>query len=136
MKITLLDRSNYFRGLLLLISKDRRVTDAERRLMKRIGKSLGFEREFCENAIDGILKNNYIDETTPKFSSKEITAKFIRDGLVIASCDGEIHSQKAAWLRLTAKKNKLNPRWYFQELEIALERKQHDGRLEVDYFVI
>ena len=59
MKITVLDGSNYFKGLLLLIRKDRKITQAEIELMKRVGNTLGFEKTFCDNAISEILGNRY-----------------------------------------------------------------------------
>ena len=136
MKITLVDRSNYFKGLLLLISKDGRITDTERKMTQRIGKALGFEKEFCERAIDGILENKFIENVPPEFSTKELAAKFIRDGLILACCDGEIHRRKKSWLRSTARKNGLNSRWFIQELEIAIGRQLFDGHLEVDYVAL
>ena len=84
MKIPLIDRSNYFRGLLLLIRKDRKVENPEIQLMKQIGKTLGFEPAFCENAITSILENKYILDETPIFSTKEIATLFIKDGLYLA----------------------------------------------------
>jgi hypothetical protein len=51
MTITVKDGSEYFRGLLLLIAKDHRITEEETTLMKRIGKTLGFENDFCDNAF-------------------------------------------------------------------------------------
>ena len=60
MKITVIEGSNYFRGLLLLISKDRKLTEPEIILMKRIGKALGFEKDFCNDAIHEILENKFV----------------------------------------------------------------------------
>ena len=91
MKITVLDGSNYFKGLLLLIRKDHKITESEIQLMKRIGKTLGFEPKFCDNAIHEILENKYIVDVTPEFSTKEIAIKFIKDGLTLAFSDNEAH---------------------------------------------
>ena len=84
MDITILDRSFYFKGLLLLIRKDHKITDSEIELMKYIGKILGFEPSFCDNAIQNILENKYILDETPIFSTKEIATLFIKDGLYLA----------------------------------------------------
>lgn len=65
MKIRLLDASEYFRGLLLLIRQDHTITESETRLIRRVGKTLGFEKEFCDNAIQDILENEYIREGCP-----------------------------------------------------------------------
>jgi len=44
MTISVQEGSEYFRGLLILISKDRRVTDEEMVLMRRIGKASVWKR--------------------------------------------------------------------------------------------
>ena len=83
MNISIVDGSNYFKGLLLLIRKDRKVSESEIHLMQRIGKILGFEKEFCDTAITDILENTYIQDEIPLFSTKELAEKFIKDGLSI-----------------------------------------------------
>ena len=87
MEISVIDASNYFKGLLLLIRKDHKVTGAENALMARIGKRLGFEKEFCESAVQEILKNRYIEDSPPEFSSRELAMMFVRDGLALAFAD-------------------------------------------------
>ncbi len=132
MNISVLDGSNYFKGLLLLIRKDRRITEPEIQLMEHIGKSLGFERNFCEKAIQEILVNNYIEDTPPVFSTKELAMMFIKDGLTLAHADNEIHSFEKEWLKAAAKKNCLDLRWFHRETEIAKTLKIPPGRMEVD----
>jgi hypothetical protein len=70
MKIARVDASNYFKGLLLLIRKDGKVTTAEKEPTKCIGKSLGFEKQFCDNAINEILENS-IPQTRPTSSKRK-----------------------------------------------------------------
>ena len=55
-----LDRSNYVKGLLLLIGKDKRITDKERDFLHKIGKTLSFNKQFIENAINELLENKYL----------------------------------------------------------------------------
>jgi hypothetical protein len=98
MKINVIDGSNYFKGLLLLIRKDRNIAESEIQLMKGIGKTLGFEREFCNNAIHEILENKHIVDVTPKFSTKDLAIKFIKDGLALAFSDNEFHPSEEDWL--------------------------------------
>ena len=132
MKITVLDASNYFKGLLLLIRKDREITDSEMQLMKRIGKTLGFEREFFNNAIQDILENKYIVDAPPEFSTKELAIKFIKDGLTIAFSDNEFHSSEKEWLQSTAEKNGLDLTWFRQQNANATNRKHLPSHMEVD----
>ena len=131
-RISIIDGSNYFKGLLLLVGKDKKVKQPEIELMKRIGKTLGFEKEFCDNAIRDILENKYIVDAHPVFSSKELALKFIKDGLFVAFSDNEIHPSEEQWLRLTAEKNGIDLMLFSQELENMVQRKILSDRLEID----
>jgi hypothetical protein len=133
MTIGVKDASEYFRGLLLLISKDRRITDAETVLMKRIGKALGFEKDFCDNAIREILDNRFILDEPPRFSTGELAMKFIKDGLTFARADDETHHAEVVWLKATAAKNGIEEEWFHQAQERVVHRgSDRTARLEVD----
>ena len=132
MNISIVDASNYFRGLLLLIRKDRKVTDSEVALMKRIGKALGFEPEFCDQAIRGILENDHIHEQPPKFSSRDVAVKFIEDGLTMAYADNEIHPAEEEWLRFVAELHRIDLQWFFHERDLAAKGKRPHDHLEVE----
>jgi hypothetical protein len=136
MKITIMDASNYFRGLLLLIRKDHKVTNTETELMKRIGKILGFEKEFCENAIHEILDNPHVTDEPPEFSTKELASKFLKDGFALALSDNELHPHEEQWLKLAAEKNGLDSLSFSRELDIARSRHGFPARLEVDDLTI
>ncbi len=132
MKISIIDGSVYFKGLLLLIRRDRNITEPEIALMKRIGKSLGFEREFCENTINHILENNYITDELPVFSSKELAEKFIKDGLFISFSDNEAHPLEEKWLESVAEINGLDFAWFHKEKTEASKRKAVPMHMEAD----
>ena len=132
MKLSIIDGSNYFKGLLLLIRKDRKIVPAEIILMKRIGKTLGFEAEFCDNAIQEILDNRFIVDAPPEFSTEDLAVKFIKDGLALAHSDGEIHPEEEEWLRSVAEKNGIDPEVFSREREAAAMGTKFPGRLEVD----
>lgn len=131
-KISVIDASNYFKGLLLLIGKDKRITESEVAIMKRVGRALGFEKEFCENAIRDILNNNYIEDTPPVFSTEEIARKFILDGLTLAASDNEFHPSEIGWLKTTAKMNHLNSQWFLSAKNAIQSSKALPLRLEVE----
>jgi hypothetical protein len=58
--------------------------------------------------------------------------RFIKDGLTLAFSDKEVPAFEAEWLRATAEKNELDMKWFVQEWNNATNRKETDGRLEVD----
>lgn len=120
MDIDVLDASNYFKGLLLLIRKDLSIDGKEAALMKLIGRSLGLESRFCEEAVRDILDNRYIDDAPPKFSTGELARKFLRDGLRLAAVDQEIHQLEEQWLNAVALINGVGPDWLADERREAI----------------
>lgn len=132
MTISVLDASSYFKGLLLLIRKDRKVTQPEIEVMKRVGKTLGFEAEFCTNAINEILENSFILDEPPVFSSKALAISFVKDGLSLAMADEDFHPEEERWLRFTAEKNGLPEEFFSQALENAREKREVPLNLEVE----
>ena len=132
MNISVIDGSNYFKGLLLLVRKDMKVSDSEIQLMRHIGKKLGFEREFCENAIRDVLENKYLVEAVPEFSTKELAIKFIKDGLAMAFSDRQALPSEEEWLQSTAEKHGLDPEWFRQEYVRASNGRELPLKLEVD----
>jgi len=105
MKISIIDRSLYFKGLMLLIRKDREIQDKEKQLMMRVGAIMGFEKKFCKNAIGEIMDNKNIDDSPPLFSKAKIAEYFIHDAITISLADKEIHDAEIAWLKDVARAN-------------------------------
>jgi len=132
MKISVIDASNYFKGLLLLIGKDRKISDPEIALVQRIGKSFGFEMVFCDNAIRDILENKYILDVPPEFSKKELAKKFIKDGLMLAASDNEIDPSEEKWLLSIAEKNGFDAQWFYKEMQSTEKGSDIHGVMEVD----
>lgn len=105
MKISVIDRSLYFKGLMLLIRKDREIRKEEKQLMTRIGAIMGFEKKFCKNAIDEIMDNKNINDLPPRFSNSKIAEYFIHDAIIISLVDKEIHNAEIGWLKDVARTN-------------------------------
>ena len=103
--ISVLDRSLYFKCLLLLTRKDRQISSAEFQLMMKIGRCLDFERAFCKRAISEILDNQHIVDAPPQFSRPDIAEYFIKDGLTLGYCDHEIADSELEWLEASALAN-------------------------------
>jgi hypothetical protein len=122
MKITLMDRSLYFKGLLLLIRKDRIIHNAERDLMMRVGKIFGYETHFCEDTIRDVLVNKYIDDNPPRFSDPEIAKCFIRDGIRLSLSDGLVHEKESGWMKDIAEQNGLDKIWFSKAVETVSKR--------------
>ena len=135
MQMTIQEGSNYFRGLLLLIRKDHKVTDEEIAIMMRVGKSLGFAKSFCETAINDILDNKYILDKPPIFSQMEIAKKFITHGLIIGHCDHKIHVNEERWLQIIAEANEIDNGWFLREQQRIDHAREHN-ELDFDDLVV
>jgi hypothetical protein len=136
MNITLLDRSNYFRGLLLLLRKDQKIATSEIDMMKRVGKSLGFDAEFCDNAIREVLSNIHIKDMPPMFSSKGIAMKFIKDGFFVALADNEVHPSEEQWLRAVAERNEVDEDTLLRLHQKVMREREENVTLEADNLAV
>ena len=110
-----LDRSNYVKGLLLLIGKDKKITDKERDFLHNIGKTLDFNDKFIERAIDELFENEYLGNEPPVFSQKQYAEAFLRDAIKLAFVDN-FSSKEFNWLLSIAEANDLSSEWLKHEL--------------------
>ena len=117
MVLTLLDKSNYLKGLLILIGKDKNITEDERIHLLKISRILGFDPNFCEDAINELLENEYIIEEPPLFSNNEIAKAFIKDGIKLAFANKELHLYELNWLKAVSDKNNIEAGWGMKEFE-------------------
>lgn len=136
-QLTLMDKSYYFKGLLLLMRKDNRITQAEKELMMKFCSALGFDKTFCEESISYILDNEHIIDEPPVFSNKAIAAYFIEDALKLAVSDGPLHKNEEDFLKQIITKNNLSIDWFNNLLfnSIPSEVKLDNYSLNVNKFL-
>ncbi len=115
MKASLIDRGKYYRGLLVLIGRDRIVDSRERELMLHLGKILDFDERFCETAIAERLRNKHINDEPILFDESAIAKCFLRDAIRMAITDREIHASELSWLKKNARVNGLTHAWLNKE---------------------
>ncbi len=108
---SIVDKSNYLRALLVLIWKDKNVWDHEMELFFEEGKSLGFNKSFCEESLNSLLLNINIDPKPPMFFDKIIAEKLLIKGIQIINDDIKINPQKLAFLEAIASMNGLLQVW-------------------------
>ena len=117
MELTLIDKSSYLKGLLIVAKKDKQLTEPEKKIIRDIAVKLGFATDFYEDTLRSLLANKYILENPVKFSQRKIAESFICDGLKLAFSDGIIPDKEIKWLRLVAEKNGLNEEWFEDKLK-------------------
>jgi len=129
MKFNLIDKSNYFRGLLILIRKNETLTESTSRKVKRIATVLEFNQDFVDSSVKNLLVNKNIVEEPPKFSDYRLAESFIKDGIRLAFSDGNINLLQIQWLANTAQKNNLSKQWFFMELEDFIDRYELNSEM-------
>jgi len=123
------DRSSYYKGLLILMGRDRIIDSRERDLMLRVGEILDFDKRFCEAAIDELLRNQNITHDPVVFSDPEIARCFLRDAIRLALVDDEVHHHEFVWLRNVSRVNGFPDQWLNNELAAF-----HQGKRPLDSF--
>jgi hypothetical protein len=121
MRINPLDTSNYFRGLLVLVSREKQINQREKILLKKIGRILGFNQDFIDSAIDDFLNNKYVKTEVPLFSSCAAAELFLKDGIKLAFANDTLTLKQVEWLMAIAIRNRISKQWLFIELENYLE---------------
>lgn len=117
MNFTLLDKSNYLKGLLIIARKDNQLAESEKNILKSKAKKLGFASDFYEETIKNLLVNTHINDEPIKFSNEKIASSFILDGLRLAFSDKKINEAEMEWLKATTLKNSIDQNWFEKELE-------------------
>ena len=136
MKNDYLDRSSYVKGLLLLIGKDKRITDEERDFLHTVGTALSFNKKFIEQAIDELFENKYLGNDPPVFSQKQYAEAFLRDAIKLGFVDNDLSSEEFGWLQSIAVSNGLSSEWLKNELEDYLSGKHAHESQELEIIKI
>lgn len=120
MKFTLLDKSNYLKGLLIIARKDNQLADSEKNILKSIAQKLGFASDFYEETIKNLLINEHIGDDLIKFSDEKIAESFVLDGIKLALSDNKLTEHETNWLKNTALLNGMSE----QNFEILLNKNK------------
>ena len=117
MSITLIDKSSYLRGLLILARKDNNISKIQKTIILNAGKRLGFSSEFCEENLNTLLYNECLCDEPIKFNSNAVSKSFIADGLKL-TCSGKlITDAELKWLRQAAEINSVDLKWFNEQVE-------------------
>lgn len=114
--LSLRERSEFFRGLLLVMAADGELHDAERELIRHAISPFDFSAEFVDESIESILKNKHVSQVPPRFESQANSRLFLRAALDIAFADGVLDESEEKWLRATADLNGLPAEWLEEQI--------------------
>lgn len=107
-EITLKDKGEFLRGFLVLVKRNRNITEADKRMTMVIGKYFGFAEDFCLEAINELMENNCISEEPPIFSNEIIAEYFLKETSMIFEQFRPLELSEKKWLLKTAITNKTN----------------------------
>lgn len=129
----LVDRSLYFKGLLLLSKIDKDVSYQEKEILLIVGESLGFNKEFCETTISEIIENKYIKNEPLKFSNQQIANMFLRDAIKLAFSDSNLDEKEYEWILECARINNVEEKRIREQIVSVLnsEEKELENQLDV-----
>ncbi|MFC2119625.1 hypothetical protein ACFLQ4_01000 [Bacteroidota bacterium] len=117
MSITLIDKSSYLRGLLILARKDNNISKIQKTIILNAGKRLGFSSEFCEENLNTLLYNKCLCEDPIKFNSYAVAKSFIADGLKLTCSGKSIIDAELNWLRQAAEINSIDLKWFNEQVK-------------------
>jgi len=128
----LMDRSLYFKGLLILSKIDADVTWEEKEVLKIVGETLGFNTEFYDTTINEIIENEHIKNEPLKFSSQQIANMFLRDAIKLAFSDSILHKKEYEWILECARINKIPDHRINDQIKLALKDKKKSENVQLD----
>lgn len=117
MEISILDKSNYLKGLLIIAKKDNKLAEQEKEIIRHCAQKLGFARSFYEDTLKYLLENKFITEEPIIFSDRKIAESFIVEGLKLAYSDNAIIGREIEWLKSVAIKNNIDEKWFADKLK-------------------
>lgn len=115
------DRGKYLKALLILVGKDKKIVRQERENLIKLANILGFDKEFCDTAMNEYFENEYLVQDPPKFSNQKIAEAFLLDGIRLAVADKELHLFELNWLKSIADINGISSSWGFEQYEKVKE---------------
>ncbi|MHB8336965.1 MAG: hypothetical protein ACYC6P_08345 [Ignavibacteriaceae bacterium] len=117
MELTLQDKSNYLKGLLIVAKKDNQLTEPEKQIIRDVALKLGFAKEFYEDTLKSLLVNKYIADDPIKFSTAKVAQSFVSDGLKLTFSDFSNYDKELKWLRSTAGVNNIDEGWFADKIK-------------------
>lgn len=107
----IIDKSNYLRGLLVLIAHDNVVQDHEINTFMKEGSEMGYEKDYLRSSINTLLKNKHIKNDPPRFHNPGFAVKLIESGIEIINKDRLPHPMKVNFLHQVAACNGIQDIW-------------------------
>jgi len=120
---TVLDKSNYLRGLLIVAKMNNKIDDGEKDIITTASSRFGFSQDFLAETMQNILANDFVSTTPIQFSKPIVAQEFIEECLRLIISKDDPAPRELLWLHEVAKINKLDDEWFINEKRAAQEQK-------------
>jgi len=121
--LTIIDKSNYLKGLLILARKDDKLVENEKKIIREAAKRLGFSKDFYEDTLRNLMNNKYLVDTPIKFSTTDIAKLFLSEGIELAATDNDLCEKEVTWLKSVAFENDISHDWFEETLNSIMSSK-------------
>jgi len=116
MNISVLDRSNYLKGLFITAKLDKELSQKEKDILKTVSDKLGFATDFFNESVRSLLTNKYIKEEPITFTNKDVAVSFLNDAIKLACVNNLITNSEIKWLKEIADINNVDNKIIDNEL--------------------
>jgi len=120
---TILDKSNYLKGLLIVAKMNNKIEDGEKDIISSASSRFGFSQDFINETIQNILANDFVPNTPIQFSKPAVAQEFIGECLKLVISKENPAPRELLWLSEVAKINKLENEWFLKEKR-SLQKKK------------
>jgi len=120
---TILDKSNYLRGLLIVAKMNNKIDDGEKDIITTASSRFGFSQDFLTETMQNILANDFVSTTPIQFSKPAIAREFIDECLKLITSKDDPAPREILWLDEVAKINNLDEEWFIKEKREAQKQK-------------
>ncbi|MCK9425504.1 MAG: hypothetical protein M0Q21_05635 [Ignavibacteriaceae bacterium] len=121
---TILDKSNYLRGLLIVAKMNNKIDEGEKDIISSASNRFGFSQDFLTETMQNILANDFVSNTPIQFSKPAVAQEFIGECLKLIISKDDPSPRELLWLNEVAKINTLDDEWFIKEKRLAQQQKQ------------
>jgi len=120
---TILDKSNYLKGLLIVAKMNNKIDEGEKDIIANVSSRFGFSQDFLTEAMQTILANDFVSNTPIQFSKPVVAEKFIQECLQLVNSKDDPAPRELLWLSEVAKINELDYDWFLKEKRASQKKK-------------
>jgi len=121
---TVLDKSNYLKGLLIVAKMNNKIDDGEKDIISNASTRFGFSQDFTNETMQNILANDFVPNTPIQFSKPDVAKEFIGECLKLVISKDDPAPRELLWLSEVAEINHLDNEWFLKEKRAVQQKNK------------